>query len=140
MEYTVGQHFYLTIVGILLLIVLVFTLRYELSFLSQNRHQRLQFALSMASMFVMILLIMTCLFHWIVRPEYSFIVLMSLLPLLLILAPIILYFRAKSFGKLAKERLEEQRKLILEVQELIDEKKREKIKEGKIARGEGFKE
>jgi hypothetical protein len=136
MDYTYGSHLYLSIVGVILLIVVVFTLRSEVTFLAQNRSLRFQFVLSLLSLFVLILVTMTCLFHWFIRPEFTFIVIMALLPVLLILAPLILYLRAKSFAKLSKVRYEEQRQLIREVQEMIDEKKRQKIKEGKISRGE----
>lgn len=135
-EYSNLNHLYMTILGIVLLLVLLLTIRSEMQFLSQNRELRFQSALSMISIFVMIMLCLTALFHWFLDPVIAFTIIMLLLPILLILAPVILYLRAKSFTKLARERMEEHRKLIREVQDLIDERKREKIKEGKKARGE----
>jgi hypothetical protein len=136
MAYNYTTHFYLTVVGVVLLIVLVFSLRSEIAFLSQHKNLRLQLFLSMLSIFVMLLLTLVTLFHWLLSPIYEFTAILALFPILLILAPLILWLRAKSFTALAKDRLEEQKRLIREVQELIDERKREKIKEGKASRGE----
>ena len=136
MQYTGWSHLYLTIVGAVLLIVLLFTMRPEISYLLQHREQRLQFVLSLTSVFIMLILTMVTLFHWILDATVTFVIIMALFPLLLILAPMVLGLRAKSFASLTKSRIEEQRKLIREVQDLIDEKKRERIKEGKVARGE----
>ena len=136
MVYSYWNHFYLTLVGIVLLTVLVFTLRSEMAFLSQHRSLRLQLALSLISIFVLLLLTMISLFHWLLSPIFALTALLALLPVLLILAPLILILRARAFAALAKSRLEEQRKLVREVMDLIDQKKLEKIKEGKVARGE----
>lgn len=135
-EYTYLNHLYLTIVGIVLLVILLFTLRAEMTFLAQSKEHRLQFVLSLLSLFIMFLLTLTTLFHWVVRPVTAFTLIMALLPLLLILAPLILLLRARAFARLAKSRMEEQKALMREVQDLIDEKKREKIRAAKLARGE----
>jgi hypothetical protein len=136
MEYTYSSHLYLVIVGILLLIILLFSLRSEIVFLHQHRKYKLQFYLSLMSIFVMLLLTMLTIFHWFISPIFEFTAILILFPLLLIIAPLILWLRAKAFAGFAKDRMEEQRKLIMEIQDLIDEKKRQKIKDAKLARGE----
>lgn len=135
-EYTAQAHWTLTIIGLILLIVIIFTLRAETSFLAISKKQRFQYVLSLISIFIMSILTIALLFHWSLPPLTTFVILIVLAPLLLILSPVILYLRAKSFKNLSRERLEEQKRLIIEVQEMIDAKKRQDIKDGKIARGE----
>jgi uncharacterized membrane protein len=135
-EYSVKAHWTLTIIGLLLLIILVFTLRSEISFLRQYRRHKAQMILSLISMAIMIFLTLVLLFHWSLSPFYAFTAIMFLTPLLLILAPLILWLRARAFRSLTKSRIEEKKRLIREVQEMLDEQKRQKIREGKIARGE----
>ena len=92
--------------------------------------------LSLISMSIMVILTVTLLFHWSLPPVYEMLVLLILSPMLLILSPWILYLRAKSFRGIQKKKLEEQKRLVMEVQEMVDEQKRRHIREGKIARGE----
>lgn len=136
MHYTPTINFFLTAFGVVLALVLYFTLNSEISYLAQNKKHRLQFVLSMISLGVMFLVMLTALLHWFVRADFAYTVIMLALPILLILAASILWLRAKAFRSLARERMEEQRKLIREIVDLIDEKKKEKIKEGKQARGD----
>ncbi|MCX6645523.1 MAG: hypothetical protein NTY09_04075 [bacterium] len=135
-EYTAQAHWTLTIIGLILLIVIVFTVRSEAAFLAVSKNDRLQYVLSFISMVIMILLTVILLFHWTFSPIYAYIALLAFAPLLLILSPLILYLRSKSFRLLNKIRMEEQKRLIMEVQEMIDAKKRHDIREGKISRGE----
>jgi membrane-associated HD superfamily phosphohydrolase len=135
-EYTPQIHWFLTIFGLALLVVITITFRLETSFLVISKKHRLQFILSLLSMIILGLLSLISLFHWSIPPLFTFTALMILAPLLLILAPAILYLRAKSIRQLHKDRLDEQKRLIMEVQDLIDQKKRESIREGKISRGE----
>jgi len=136
LEYTANAHLTLTIIGLVLLVILVFTLRAEVTFLAQYRTHKVQTALSLLSIGVMFFLTLTLLLHWSLSPFFVFTTIMLLTPLLLILAVVILYLRAKAFTALVKQRRRDQVQLIREVQELLDEKKREKIREQKIARGE----
>ena len=136
MGYSLSIHLSLTVLGLVLLVVLVFTLRSEMNYLIHNRSQRLQFAFSILSIFVSFLLTLTCLFHWILSPFFTFVVVTVSSVLLFIFGSSVLLLRANAFKKLPKERIEEQRKLIYEVQDIIDEKKRRKIEEQKIKRGE----
>ena len=140
MEYTVKSHWTLTIIGFLLLVILVFTLRSEISFLRQYRKHKAQMVLSLLSLAIMVFLTLVLLFHWSLDPFYAFTAIMLLTPLLLILAPLILYLRARAFRTLTRSRMEEKKQLIREVQEMLDEQKRQKIREGKIARGESLDE
>jgi sensor histidine kinase YesM len=102
----------------------------------EHRRYKVQFVLSMVSIFITLVLSLICLFHWILSPVSVFTTLMFLGPLLLVLAFLILLLRARMITDLAKSRMAEHRKLVIEVQELIDEKKRERIREGKRSRGE----
>jgi hypothetical protein len=136
MVYTVQSHIFLTIFGVVLLLVLLLTIKSEMTFLVQNKKLKLQLVLSIISMSVLFLVTMTTLLHWFVSPIFTYTVLLGLLPILLILAPVILWLRARAFSGLARERLDEQRRLVREVMEIVDEKKREKIKEAKQSRGE----
>jgi len=122
--------------GLIMLAVIVITIRSELSFLSESKTQKLQLVLSVLSLVVLTYLTLTWLLHWNLPPVYVVTTTMLLVPILLVLAPIILWLRSRSFRKLASERRQEQEKLIREVQELLDEKKREKIRQGKVKRGE----
>ena len=124
--------------GLIMLAVIVITIRSELSFLSESKTQKLQLVLSVLSLVVLTYLTLTWLLHWNLPPVYVVTTTMLLVPILLVLAPIILWLRSRSFRKLASERRQEQEKLIREVQELLDEKKREKIRQGKVKRGEKF--
>jgi amino acid transporter len=135
-DYTYTNHLWLTIIGLVFLVVLVFTLRSELSYLLEFRKQRLQFILSLLSIFLTIVLSLTCLLHWMISPFTVFATLLILGPLVLVIALLILLLRTRTVAALARSRMEEQKKLIVEVQEIIDEKKRERIREGKRARGE----
>lgn len=137
MQYTYWSHLYLTAVGLLLLVILVFTLRSEMSFLAGHRKGRMQFFLSLVSIFVILALTVICLFHWMVHPVFTFTAILLLFPVLLVLAPVILLLRAKEFAELAKTRREEQNRLIREVQELIEEKKRQKAERREEPRREG---
>lgn len=135
-DYTYINHLWLTIIGLVFLVVLVFTIRLELSYLLEFRKQRLQFILSLLSIFLTILLTLTCLLHWMISPVTVFSTLLILAPLVLVLALCILLLRTRTVAALARSRMEEQKKLVMEVQDIIDEKKRERIREGKRARGE----
>lgn len=139
-EYTAKAHWTLTIIGLILLVILLFTMRSEVTFLRQHRRLKGQMVLSLMSLAIMIFLTLVLLFHWSIDPFYTFTAVMLLTPLLLILAPLILYLRARAFKHLSRERMEEKKKLIREVQEMLDEQKRQKIREGKIARGEPLDE
>jgi len=129
-------HVSLTGVGLVLLAVLVLSLRAELTSLSENKHHRTQVILSVISMGALIYLTLTLLFNWSLSKETVLWTILVVMPVLLILAPIILILRARSFRGLVRKRIDEQRKLIREVEELMDERKRERIREGKISRGE----
>jgi len=133
-------HVFLTVFGLLLLVVIVFTLRAETGFLIHYRKHRLQVVLSLISIFVMALLTLTCLFHWSLPPLATLMTVTTSVLVLLVLAPLILILRTRTFAGLAKDRREERRRLIKEVLDMIDEKKREKIRKGKIARGEEINE
>jgi hypothetical protein len=135
-DYTAQTHWALTIIGLILLVVIIFTVRSEAAFLAVSKKERFQFVLSILSMAIMTLLTVILLFHWTLPPAYVYIALMAFAPLLLILSPLILYLRSKSFRKLNQSRMDEQKRLIMEVQEMIDAKKRQDIREGKISRGE----
>ncbi len=135
-EYTATSHLTLTVMGFILFAVIIFTVRAELAFLKQSRQMRGQFVLSILSIAIMTYLTLVLLFHWSISPFTVFVTVMLLVPLLLILAPIILYLRARSFKVLMIERREDQKKLIHEVQEMLDDKKRGKIVQGKLERGE----
>jgi uncharacterized membrane protein len=139
-EYTAFAHMFLTILGLVLLVVIVFTLRAETGFLVQHREHRVQFVLSVISMCVMVFLTLTCLFHWVLSPVTTLLTVMTSVLVLLILAPTILLLRARAFVGLAKDRREERRRLIDEVLDMIDEKKRQKIRDGKRKRGEELEE
>lgn len=139
-EYNASMHVFLTILGLVLLVVIIFTLRAETGFLIQHRKQRIQLALSIVSIAVMVFLTLTCLLHWVLSPITTLLTLMTAVLVLLILAPTILYLRAREFAGLARDRREERRRLIGEVIEMIDEKKREKIREEKRKRGEDVDE
>lgn len=135
-EYTPQIHWFLTIFGLILLVVIAFTFRLETSFLVISKKHRLQFILSLLSMIILSLVSLISLLHWSIPPYFTFTALIILAPLLLILGPVILYLRSKSLRQLHKDRLEEQKRLIIEVQDMVDQKKRESIREGKISRGE----
>ena len=135
-DYTYTNHLWLTIIGLVFLVVLVFTLRSEMSYLLEFRKQRLQFILSLLSIFLTIVLSLTCLMHQWISPFTVFAILLILAPLVLVIALFILLLRTRTVAALAKARMEEQKKLVIEVQEMIDEKKRERIRDGKRARGE----
>ncbi|HDS31011.1 MAG TPA: hypothetical protein ENN67_08215 [Firmicutes bacterium] len=136
MEYTYSTHFALTIIGLIFLFLLIFTMRNEVSYLSEHKKYRFQYALSMVSILITLVLALTCLFHWALAPIFVFLALTILGPLLLMLAFLILILRARMIKDLTKDRMEEHKKLVIEVQEMIDEKKRERIRKGKISRGE----
>ncbi len=136
MSYNYETSLALVVIGLVFLVILVFTLRSEISYLSDHRRHRVQLVLSLVSIFVTFLLSLTCLLHCWISPIITFTTLLILGPALLILAPIILFIRARTFTGLIESGLEERRKLIREVKDIIDEKKRQKILDGKIARGE----
>jgi len=126
--------------GLIMLAVIGVTIRAELYFLSESKGQKLQLVLSVLSLLVLTYLTLTWLLHWNLPPIYVVTTTMLLVPILLVLAPIILWLRSRSFKKLAFERKHEHEKLIREVQDLLDEKKREKIRQGKVERGEKLDE
>lgn len=135
-EYTPQIHWFLTIFGLVLLVVITITFRLETSFLVISKKHRLQFILSLVSMIILGLLSLISLLHWSIPPYFTFTALIILAPLLLISGPVILYLRSKALRRLHKDRLDEQKRLIIEVQDMVDQKKRESIREGKISRGE----
>ncbi len=125
-----------TIIGFILLGVIIVTIRSELNFISQNKKLRAQNILSVLSICILVYLMLVLLLHWSLSPLTVIFTTMFLVPLLLILAPLILWLRSRAFKGLMLERKDEQMKLVIEVQDILDEQKRIKIKQGKIDRGE----
>jgi len=140
LSYSIAQHITYTVIGLLALVSLIFTIKYETEFLEKNRERKLQFIISLMSIGGMLVLILTLLGHWFITPLYTFYSLMLIGPLLLVLAPVILLLRHRQFKGLAEDRKIEQIKMVLEVEKMLDDAKMQKIKEGKIKRGEEFPE
>jgi len=134
--YTLSQHWTYMIMGLILLGVIGITIRAELNFLQYSKGQKVQMVLSVSSLIILIFLTAFWLLHWFLSPVFIVTITMLLVPLLLILAPLILLIRSRSFKHLNEMRRKEKEHLLLEVRELMDEKKREKIRQGKIERGE----
>jgi len=140
MEYTASQHWIFTILGFLMLLILVFTLRLETTYLMQSRSQVAQLVMSLISIFIMFFLTLVLLFHWFLNPLFVVTSVMALTPLLLILAGLVMYFRFRKVRDLWMERINERHQLVSEVERMVDEKKREKIRQDKIERGEQVEE
>jgi len=136
LHYTAGSHLTLTIIGFILLAVIIFTFRSEYNFLKDRKDLKLQMVLSIISITIMIYLTLITLLHWSIPPGTVLMHIVFLVPIMLVLAPIILMLRARAFRKLVQQSKEDRIALIREVQGLLDKKKEEKIREGKIARGE----
>ncbi|HEX9743900.1 MAG TPA: hypothetical protein VGB30_00595 [bacterium] len=136
MEYTVTHHIGYTVIGLITMGIILFSIKTETDFLYKYRQYKFQFALSLLSIFVMIVLSLTLLGHWFIPQIVTMFTLMILGPFLLILAPVILWLRARTFRGLERKWRKEQDKLITEIEDIIDEKKRERIMQGKSERGE----
>lgn len=136
MEYRPGENFIYLAIGLVFLGVIIFSLRQETEYLLEHRKKVGQFVLSVLSIFVMIVLSVTMLGNWFIPKEITLLVLLTLSPILLVLSLIILVLRQRNFKEWEKEWRAEQKKLISEIEEIIDAKKRERINEGKAERGE----
>ena len=117
---------FFVIFGIILLILILLAIRHELKFLSTNKTTLLVKVLSFISFLFMLCLSFTIIFHFYFNLVSLVFVVITLAVILLILTPIQVAFRMRSFISLKEQRIMEKTKLLRDVSTIIDDGKREK--------------
>lgn len=107
----------------------LFSLRHEIYFLKTTKVGRFGWTISILNFLVVLCLIIVLLSHHLFPQPHVLLVVVTLLILLLIISAIQLISRRRIFIKLQRELRQSKKDLILEARDLIDEKKREKIRE-----------
>ena len=123
---TAQGHLFITIFGVVLLILIVSAVRYELKFLSSSRTSPFVRGLSFLSFGFMGALSIVCIFHFPLSFPWFVSLVGTLAIVLLIITPVQLVYRTRSFHALKEQRIIEKAKLIRDMTNIIDESKREK--------------
>lgn len=116
---------FFVIFGIILLILILLAIRHEFKFLSTNKTTLLVKVLSFISFLFMLCLSLTIIFHFFFNLVSLVFVVITLAVILLILTPVQVAFRMRSFNSLKEQRILEKTKLLREVSAIIDDGKRE---------------
>ena len=122
-----GGHIFFIIIGILLLVIVLVTGRYEYKYLSFAHPKPYVKGLSFLSFIIMTMLALVCVFHIFFDFKLLVEAVGLLVILLLIITPIQFFFRMRSFRELTIKRIDEKSKLIREVVDILDESKRKKF-------------
>ena len=120
-------HIFFVVIGILLLVIVLVTARYEYRYLSFSRPKPFIKGLSILSFILMVGLAFVCIFHVFFNFAHLVGLVGLFVVLLLIITPIQFYFRMRSFRELTYKRIDEKTKLIREVVDILDESKRKKF-------------
>jgi ABC-type transport system involved in cytochrome bd biosynthesis fused ATPase/permease subunit len=116
------------IIAVFIMLTGLFSLRYEISFLLNNRIGIFGWAISILNLLLVCALVVVLLVHRYMNEIYALFVIVSLLILLLIVSSIQLISRQRLFRAMRKKLIDQKTDLIRDVYDLIDEKKREKIR------------
>lgn len=114
---------FFVIFGIILLILVLLAIRHEFKFLSTNKTTLLVKVLSFISFLFMLCLSFTIIFHFYFNLVSLVFVVITLAVILLILTPVQVAFRMRSFNSLREQRILEKTKLLREVSAIIDDGK-----------------
>ena len=122
-----GGHIFFIVIGILLLVIVLITARYEYRYISFARPKPYVKGLSILSFILMTALALVCIFHIFFNLAQLVGIVGIFVVLLLIITPIQFFFRMRSFRELSFKRMDEKSKLIREVVDILDESKRKKF-------------
>ncbi len=114
-------HIVFIIIGIGLLLVLAFSIRYEIKFLSFSKPSPYLKALSIISFLLMFALALVSIFHFSIPLPMLVALVGTFAVLLLLITPIQFIYRMRTFSSLKMQRVEEKARLMQEVAQIIKE-------------------
>jgi hypothetical protein len=115
-------------IAVFIMLVALFSLRYEITFLQSKRVTPLMWFISILNFLTVIALLVVLLAHHKMSNLMVLKLILTLLIALLIISAIQLLLRRRLFIDLSRELAEHRRSMIHDMQDIIDEKKREKIR------------
>jgi hypothetical protein len=132
-------HFGFIIFGIAVLLVMLFSIRYELKYLSFSKPTLFVRGLSIFSFICMFCLAVVSILHFSLSMPLLVALIGIFAVLLLVITPIQLIFRIRTFAKLKGQRVDEKARLLMEVAHIINEGDEGKAPESKEESGKDAK-
>jgi hypothetical protein len=115
-------------IAVFIMLVALFSLRYEIAFLKSKRVTPLMWFVSILNFLTVISLLVVLLGHHKMSNLLVLKLILTFLIMLLIISTVQLLLRRRLFVELARELAEHKRSMIYDMRDIIDEKKREKIR------------
>lgn len=117
------------VIGIFILLVTLFSLRYEITFLKTTKVGPFIWTVSILNFLTLAALLMVLFLHHMLDGIFVIKAIVALLLVLFLVSAVQLVTRRRVFTALQLELREQRSDMIRDMQDLIDEKKREKIRE-----------
>ena len=117
------------VIGLFILLIALFTLRYEVSFLKTTKVGPFIWTVSILNFLTLAVLILILFLHHMLNGIFVIKAIITLLLVLFLVSAIQLVSRRRLFRALQLEIREHRSEMIRDMRDLIDEKKREKIRE-----------
>ena len=116
------------IIAVIIMFASLFSLRYEISFLKNNKISLFGWIISILNFLIVFSLLVVLLLHRFLNEIYALFTIVTLLILLMIVSAIQLVTRRRMFKAMKEELMDQKLEMISDMHALIDEKKREKIR------------
>ena len=117
------------VIAVFIMLVALFSLRYEINFLKSNRVSPFIWAVSILNFITILALLVVLLIHHKLDQIFAIKIILILLVSLLVISAVQILSRRRLFSDMRKQLTQQRKEMIRDMMSMIDKKKRDKISE-----------